>query len=100
SCHRNALRTAPGAITMSCPGGDAMLIRRSIFALAAAVALGQPALADTVILKNGREIHGRLIEERRDAIVMRVEGGGTMPIRKADIASFFEGEVLVDYGGP
>ncbi len=77
-----------------------MKLRHSLFALAAAVAFGQPALADTVILKNGREIHGRLLEERPDAIVMRVEGGGTMPIRKADIASFFEGAVLVDYGGP
>lgn len=77
-----------------------MLFRRSLLALAFAVALApSPARADTVILKNGHEIHGRLLEERKDVIVMRVEGGGTMPIRKADVASFFEGEVLVDYGG-
>lgn len=76
-----------------------MLLRRWFMALAVAAALTpQDALADTVTLKNGREIHGRLIEERRESIRMRTEGG-TITIEKAEIASFTEGEVFTNYGG-
>lgn len=80
------------------------MIRRFANASTLAFALGatflaQVAQADTVTLKNGREIHGRLIEERRESIRMRTEGG-TITIQKAEIASFTEGEVFFNYGGP
>ncbi|MCO5170235.1 MAG: hypothetical protein M9894_28195 [Planctomycetes bacterium] len=76
-----------------------MRLRRSLFALSIAAALVPGvARADTVTLKNGREIHGRLVEEGRDSIRMRTDDRGTITIPKADIASFTEGEVLVNYG--
>lgn len=64
-----------------------------------ALALGAgAALADTVTLKNGREIHGKLVEERKDEIVMKIEGG-LLPIPKRDIATFTENENFGRYGG-
>jgi hypothetical protein len=71
---------------------------RHLAAAALALAIASPARADTVTLKNGREIHGRLVEERQDSIRMRTEGG-TITIQKAEIASFTEGEVFMNYGG-
>lgn len=72
---------------------------RLLASLALAVGLA-PALAraDTVTLKNGREIHGRLVEERLEDIRIRTEGG-TIVIRKAEIATFSENENFGDYGG-
>lgn len=76
-----------------------MVFRRWFLALAVAAAFApQVARADTVTLKNGREIHGRLIEELPKSIRMRTEGG-TITIEKAEIASFTEGEVFTNYGG-
>lgn len=72
------------------------MLRRSLLLLA--LALGAPvALADTVTLKNGREIHGRLVEESQKTIRMRTEGGGTITIEKSEVATFTEGEVFVVY---
>lgn len=48
-------------------------------------------LADTVTLKNGREVHGRLVHEGRDVIRMRVPGG-TITIPKREVATFAEDE--------
>ena len=53
--------------------------------------------ADTVTLKNGREVNGRLVEEREDVIRIRT-GGGVIEIRKAEIATFSENENWGDYG--
>lgn len=76
-----------------------MKLGRSVLAMALGAALLAPAaLADTVTLTNGREIHGRLVEEKRDSIRMRTEGG-VITIPKAQIASFTEGEVFFNYGG-
>jgi hypothetical protein len=55
------------------------------------IGTAQLALADTVTLKNGREIHGRLVEERIDSIRMRT-AGGTITINKGEIATFSENE--------
>lgn len=59
--------------------------------------LAPAAFADTVTLKNGREVNGRLVEEREDAIRIRT-GGGVIEIRKVEIATFSENENWGDYG--
>lgn len=59
---------------------------------AAFLGLSSPASADTVTLKNGRELHGRLIEERVDRIRIRTTGSGVIVIMKSDIATFSENE--------
>jgi hypothetical protein len=57
------------------------------------------ALADTAILKNGREIHGRMIRETKTFIEMRIAQGGRIRIRKVDIATFTENDNFgFDYG--
>lgn len=50
-----------------------------------------PAWADTVTLKNGREIHGRLVEERDDSIRIKTVGG-TITIAKSEVATFTEND--------
>ena len=60
-------------------------------------ALAGAVRADTVTLKNGREVHGRLVEEKEDVIRIR-SGGGIMEIKKADVATFSENENWGDYG--
>jgi hypothetical protein len=50
-------------------------------------ALATPAVADTVTFKNGREVHGRLVEETGDDITLQV-GSGTFRFPKKDIATF------------
>lgn len=63
-------------------------------------AFATTARADTVTLKNGRELHGKLIDENKVNVRLRIEGGGTITVAKADIATFMEGEVLVTYSPP
>lgn len=53
--------------------------------------VASPAAADTVTLNNGREIHGRLIEEAADSIQIRT-GSGVITIPKFKIATFSENE--------
>jgi hypothetical protein len=43
--------------------------------------------ADTVTLKNGGKMHGKVIEESEEEIVLRVADAGTITLRKRDIAS-------------
>jgi hypothetical protein len=69
-------------------------------ALVVAAFASTPARADTVTLKNGRELHGKLLDESKASIRLRIEGGGTITVLKADIATFMEGEVLVTYSKP
>ena len=59
--------------------------------------LSLSALADTVTLKNGREIHGVLVSEEADAIFIRT-GDGVIRIEKALVATFTEGDVWEPYG--
>ena len=69
----------------------------AVSALVGAAWLGQTpqARADTVTLKNGREIHGRLVEEKEESIRIRT-AGGTIQIAKILVATFQENE---DWGG-
>lgn len=73
---------------------------RLVGALVVAAFAATSARADTVTLKNGRELHGKLIDEDKVAIRLRIEGGGSITVPKADIATFTEGEVLVTYSKP
>ena len=65
------------------------------------VVLGWQAqsFADTVTLKNGREIHGRLVEEGEHVIQIRTSGG-TITIAKAEVATFSENENWGNYARP
>ncbi|MDF1660439.1 MAG: hypothetical protein P1V97_01620 [Planctomycetota bacterium] len=55
--------------------------------------------ADTATLRNGREIHGKLIRETKSYIELRIAQGGKMRIRKSDIATFTEnGNYGLEYG--
>lgn len=59
-------------------------------ALGLLICLAGVAEADTVTLKNGREIHGRLIKETRTHLHIRVAQGGVLRLEKARIATFSE----------
>jgi len=59
-----------------------------------------PARADTVTLKNGREIHGRLVEELVDRIRIRTAGAGVIVILKDEIATFSENELDTELTPP
>ena len=65
---------------------------RSVLGLTAGLLVGAalPAFADTVTLKNGRELHGRLVEESADSIVLRTGTGGQIVVLKEKIATFTE----------
>lgn len=55
--------------------------------------------ADTATLRNGREIHGKLIRETKSYIELRIAQGGKMRIRKSDIATFTENDNYgLEYG--
>jgi hypothetical protein len=70
-------------------------------AIGALSVLAQPdtAQADTVTLNNGREIHGRLVEELPLKIRMRTSGG-VITILKIKIATFSENENWGNYSKP
>lgn len=68
--------------------------RSSLLALGLTGVLAGPALADTVTFKNGREVHGRLIEETKDEIIVQV-GQGKLRFAKREVATFTEDN---DYG--
>lgn len=60
---------------------------RTLLVALGLLAAASPALADDVIvLKNGREIRGRIVEEREDAVKIDI-GGGKMTYRREQIAS-------------
>lgn len=67
--------------------------------LACAMMLGfiAPAQADTVTLKNGREIHGKMTKESKDSIEIRTSGGRIV-ISKGEIATFNENADYGNYG--
>lgn len=65
--------------------------------LALLAGLPVAAFGDTVTLKNGKEIHGRLVEETEELIRIR-SGGGVITLQKAEIATFSENENWGDYG--
>ena len=70
----------------------------TLSALAAVCVFGMtsapgPCEADTVTLKNGREIYGRLVEEKEGSIRIRTSGG-TITISKTEVATFSENESL------
>lgn len=48
--------------------------------------------ADTVTLKNGREIRGRLVKENKDFIFVKVQSGGVIRIEKNSVVTFTEDE--------
>jgi hypothetical protein len=68
--------------------------RKLAMSLALSAALAAPALADTITLKNGHELHGQLIEEGKDYVSFKVVGG-VLRLDKKDIATFTEDE---DFG--
>lgn len=81
-------------------------MRRRLLTLGLALLLAPAAVADTVTLKNGRELHGQLVEEKADAIVLRTTGG-SITIRKAEVATFNANDTIEPYlrevepaGGP
>ncbi|MEZ6186799.1 MAG: hypothetical protein R3F62_17540 [Planctomycetota bacterium] len=57
--------------------------------LAVLLGAGQ-SLADTVTLKDGREMHGRLVRETEDRIWLRTNSQGETEIPKSRIATFTE----------
>ncbi|MGE0711919.1 MAG: hypothetical protein AB7N76_03140 [Planctomycetota bacterium] len=78
-------------------------MRRPTWLLCAA-ALGLCGLptasrADTVTLNNGREIHGRLVEEQKELIKIRT-AGGVISIPKFKVATFSENETWGYEGKP
>lgn len=58
-----------------------------------------PAQADTVTLNNGREIHGRLVEEGKKVILIKT-GSGVITIPKFKVATFSENENWGNYSKP
>lgn len=60
---------------------------------------GAPASADTVTLNNGREIHGRLVEEGKKVILIKT-GSGVITIPKFKVATFSENENWGNYSKP
>jgi hypothetical protein len=60
---------------------------------------GSPASADTVTLNNGREIHGRLVEEGKKVILIKT-GSGVITIPKFKVATFSENENWGNYSKP
>ena len=73
---------------MKAPATAALTLSGLILSFSAGAS---PAEADTVTLNNGREIHGRLIEEADDSIQIRT-GSGVITIPKFKIATFSENE--------
>ncbi len=69
-----------------------MRIRASLVTFALLAAAG-PVVADTVTLKNGREIHGKLVSEGKTEVRLRT-AGGTITIPRADIATFNENDFI------
>ena len=69
-----------------------MRIRASLVTFALLAAAG-PVVADTVTLKNGREIHGKLVSEGKNDVRLRT-AGGTITIPRADIATFNENDFV------
>lgn len=71
----------------------------SLVIVFAIFALPGVCFGDTATLRNGREIHGKLIRETKSYIELRIAQGGKMRIRKSDIATFTENENYgLDYG--
>ena len=70
------------------------MLRKTASVLVLAGALVTPALADTITLKSGHEVSGKLIEETGDYVLFQVPGG-RMKIMKKDIATYSEDQ---DYG--
>lgn len=64
-----------------------------------ALVSGSPASADTVTLNNGREIHGRLVEEGKKTILIKT-GSGVITIPKFKVATFSENENWGNYSKP
>ena len=62
---------------------------KTLTALALAVGAGY-GVADTVTLKDGREMHGRLVRESEDRIWLRTNSQGETEIPKSKIATFTE----------
>ena len=60
---------------------------------------GNTAHADTVTLNNGREIHGRLVEEGKKVILIKT-GSGVITIPKFKVATFSENENWGNYSKP
>jgi hypothetical protein len=56
------------------------------------IVMSGTVFADTATLRNGREIHGRLIVETSKFIELRIAQGGRMRIMKEDIATFTEND--------
>jgi hypothetical protein len=58
-----------------------------------------PAQADTCTMRDGREIHGRLIRETKDHVFLRIADGGTLRIEREFVVSFVENDNYgFDYG--
>lgn len=76
-----------GGVRPSSPRSSAVVSFTALAAVFAAtlVALPRGARADdVVVLQNGREIHGRIVEERDDRVKIDI-GGGKMTYKRADI---------------
>ncbi|HBP16671.1 MAG TPA: hypothetical protein DEA08_02615 [Planctomycetes bacterium] len=75
------------------------LLTSTFLGLAFAFGVVEVAQADTVTLNNGREIHGRLVQENAEDIWIRT-GQGTIKIPKFRVATFSENENWGQYGRP
>ena len=75
------------------------LLTSTFLGLALACGVAELAQADTVTLNNGREIHGRLVQENAEDIWIRT-GQGTIKIPKFRVATFSENENWGQYGRP
>jgi hypothetical protein len=76
-------------------------IQISLWLSAAVLSVGgaAPCHADTVTFKNGREIHGRLVDETLKEIRIRT-AGGEMVITKDKVATFSENDSWEEYEKP
>lgn len=58
---------------------------RMVWIVVAVLAAGQPALGDSLYLTNGAVLEGKIIAERDREVILRLDSGGVLTIKKADL---------------
>jgi HEAT repeat protein len=66
---------------------------------AAVLMLHFPAYADTIILKNGCRLHGKVVRESEDEVVINVGGAGTVTVRRSRIEKIRRDRIGLPPGG-
>jgi hypothetical protein len=69
------------------PGGGGMKAAFWIVVVPFLLLVWGILLADTVTLRNGGKLHGKVIKESEEEIVLRITDIGTMTLRKRDVVS-------------